>query len=314
MAGSANAARRIVSLLPAATEIVAALGAAGELVARSHECDFPAGIAALPAISAPRIDPARPSSALDADIRERLEAALSIYRIDADALRAARPDVIVTQTLCDVCAVSPADIEAALGEWTGAQPTLVALAPLRLADVREDIARVADALGRAEAGQSLAAQMQGQMDAIAARCAGAATRPTVATIEWLDPPMAGGNWMPELVAMAGGTNLFGAAGAHSPWLEPAELAAARADVALIVPCGFGIERTRAELAALAGTGWVQALPARTFLADGNRYFNRPGPRLVESLEILAEILHPEICDYGHRGDGWIAWQPTDGTT
>ncbi|MBI3507936.1 MAG: ABC transporter substrate-binding protein [Proteobacteria bacterium] len=313
MAGSTQAARRVVSLLPSATEIVAALGAGGELVARSHECDFPAAVADLPAISSPRIDSARPSAAIEADMRARLEAALSIYRIDADALRDLRPDLIVTQTLCAVCAVSPADVAAALAEWTGARPEILALAPTRLADVLDDIGRVATALGRKEAGASLAAQMRGQMEAIAERCAGANTRPRVATLEWLDPPMAGGNWMPELVTMAGGENLFGVAGEHSPWLDPEALVASAPDIVLVVPCGFGIARARKELAALAGKAWWQALGGRVVVADGNRYFNRPGPRLVESLEILAEILHPEICDFGHRDDGYVVLEPVQGT-
>lgn len=303
-----HAARRVVSLLPSASEIVAALGAAGTLVARSHECDFPAAVADLPAISSPRIDPARPSAAIETDVRACLEAALSIYRIDAGALRDAKPDLVVTQTLCEVCAVSPADVEAALTEWTGTKPEILALNPATIADILGDIERIATALGRSEAGASLAAQMRGQMDEIAARCAGANARPRVATLEWLDPPMAGGNWMPEMVMMAGGENLFGAAGAHSPWLDPDALVAAAPDIVLVVPCGFGIARTRKELDALSGKPWWQALGGKIFVADGNRYFNRPGPRLVESLEILAEILHPELCDFGHRSDGYIAWE------
>ncbi len=308
MTKPAQAMRRVVSLLPSATEIVAALGAAGELVARSHECDFPASVGDLPAISAPRIDPARPSAAIEGDVRACLEAALSIYRVDAAALRDVRPDLIVTQTLCEVCAVSPADVEAALAAWTGERPQILALNPATLGDVLDDIGRVAAALGRTDAGASLAAQMRGQMDEIATRCASTNARPSVATIEWLDPPMSGGNWMPELVAMAGGESLFGTAGAHSPWLDPDALVAAAPDVVLVVPCGFGIARTRAELAALADRPWWRALQGRICIADGNRYFNRPGPRLVESLEILAEILHPELCDYGHRDDGYVDFE------
>lgn len=312
MTRPSQAMRRVVSLLPSATEIVAALGAAGELVARSHECDFPAAARDLRAISAPRIDPARPSAAIEADVRACLEAALSIYRIDAMALREVRPDLVVTQTLCEVCAVSPADVEAALATWTGARPQILALNPATLADVLGDIGRVAVALDRAEAGASLAAQMSRQMDAIAARCAASNLRPRVATLEWLDPPMAGGNWMPELVAMAGGENLFGEAGGHSPWLDPEALAATAPDIVLVVPCGFDIARTRTELAAIADRPWWLALQGRIFIADGNRYFNRPGPRLVESLEILAEILHPELCDYGHRDDGYVAFERMHG--
>jgi iron complex transport system substrate-binding protein len=298
-------ARRVVSLLPAASEIVAALGAAGSLVARSHECDHPAGVADLPAITASRLAGERPSAAIERDVRARLEAGLSIYALDAVALRAARPDVIVTQTLCEVCALTPADLADALADWTGARPEIVALSPLRLDDVFGDIERIGAALGRVEAARSLAAQMRASMAEISARAAGR-TRPRVLTLEWLDPPMAGGNWMPELVAMAGGENLFGAAGAHSPWLDPAKLAACAPDIVLLVPCGFGIVRTLAELPALEAHGWWRDLRGRKFVADGGRYFNRPGPRLVESLEILAEILHPDAFDFGHRGDGFVA--------
>jgi len=299
------AARRVASLLPAASEIVAALGAAGDIVARSHECDHPAGIADLPAITASRLAGERPSAAIERDVRARLEAGLSIYALDAAALRAARPDLIVTQTLCDVCALTPADLSDALADWTGARPELLALAPLRLDDVFGDIERIGGALGRIEAARSLAAQMRASMAAIAARAAGLARR-RVLTLEWLDPPMAGGNWMPELVAMAGGDNLFGEAGAHSPWLDPAVLARCAPDVVLLVPCGFAIARTLAEIPALDAQAWWRALPGRKFVADGGRYFKRPGPRLVESLEILAEILHPDAFDFGHRGDGHVA--------
>lgn len=302
-----RAPMRVVSLLPSATEIIAALGAAGSLVARSHACDFPAGIKAVPAVTSPRIDPARPSAAINTEIRARIEAALSIYRLDADTIRTQAPDLIVTQTLCDVCAVTPADLEAALAQWTGATPRILALNPVSLADVFSDIERIADTLGRGEAGISLTAQMRAQMEEIARRCAGANTRPRVLTLEWLDPPMAGGNWMPELVAMAGGENVFGEAGKHSPWLEPDAIAGCGPDMVLVVPCGFGLARARTELDALAQSGWWRSLKGRVVVADGDSYFNRPGPRLVESLEILAEILHPELCDFGHRGDGYVVW-------
>ncbi len=294
-----------MSLLPAASEIVAALGAAGDLVARSHECDHPAGIVDLPTITASRLAGDRPSAAIERDVRARLEAELSIYALDAAALRAVRPDLIVTQTLCEVCALTPADLAEALADWTGAKPDLLALAPLCLADVLDDIERIGAALGRAEAARSLAAQMRASMAAVAARAAGRA-RPRVLTLEWLDPPMAGGNWMPELVAMAGGDNLFGTAGAHSPWLDPAAVADCAPDIVLLVPCGFGIARTLAELPPLEAHEWWRTLPGRKFVADGGQYFNRPGPRLVESLEILAEILHPDAFDFGHRGDGYVA--------
>jgi iron complex transport system substrate-binding protein len=287
---------RIVSLIASATEIVAALGARELLVGRSHECDFPPEVAALPALSRPRIAIDQPSGAIDDDIKALLEAALSIYEIDAERLRALAPDVVITQTLCRVCAVSLDDVTAALAAWTGARPQIVALAPLRLADVMADIARVGAAIGRVAAAAALIESMMGRIVAILQACAGL-KRPRVAALEWIDPLMAGGNWMPELIAAAGGVAALGEAGAHSPPIDLAALQAADPDDILVVPCGFTITRTRAELPALAATPEWRALRAvregRVYLLDGNALFNRPGPRLVESCEVLAEILHPE---------------------
>jgi len=287
---------RVVSLIASATEIVAAIGAADMLVGRSHECDFPPDVARLPALSRPRIATWRPSGAIDRDIKALLEAALSIYEIDAAALRALAPDVVITQTLCRVCAVSLDDVAAALAAWTGATPRIVALAPLRLADVVADFARVGAALGREKEAVAAAAAMAARIDAIA-RAADGLRRPRVAALEWIDPLMAGGNWMPELIAAAGGVAVFGEAGAHSPPIDLPALAAADPDVILVVPCGFTMARTHTELPALAGTPQWRALRAvrdgHVYLLDGNALFNRPGPRLAESCAVLAEIFHPE---------------------
>ncbi len=300
---------RVASLLASATEIVAALGAADLLVARSHECDFPPEIAHLPVVTAAQIDTNQPSGAIDREVKALLSRALSIYRVDGERLRALAPDLIVTQTQCEVCAVTPADVEAALAAWTGARPRLVSLAPDALAAIFADIERVAAALGRPQHGAALVEILRARMDAIATETARLTARPRVACVEWIDPLMAAGNWVPELVAMAGGDNLFGAAGRHSPWMSVEELAAADPDVILVLPCGFDIARTRRELPALtrrAEWGGLQAVrDRRIFLCDGNQYFNRPGPRVVESLEILAEILHPARFSFGHQGSGWI---------
>lgn len=304
---------RVVSLLASATEIICALDAQAMLVGRSHECDFPADIRGLPALSRPRLDPTRPSAAIDRDVRALLEQALSIYHIDAERLAASKPDVIVTQTQCEVCAVSLADVERALADWIGARPNLVALAPFALADVYTDIARIGEALGRRAAANALVSDMRTRMAAIAVT-ARDLPRPSVAAIEWIDPPMAAGNWMPELIAMAGGASLFGEPGRHSPWLDLDALAAADPDLVAILPCGFDIARTRTELPALERRPQWRGLRAvaegAVFLLDGNQYFNRPGPRLVESLEILAEILHPTRFRLGHEGRGWIRAQST----
>lgn len=306
---------RVVSLIASATEIVAALGARDLLVARSHECDFPADVAALPAVTRAKLDAARPSGSIDRQVKDLLEQALSVYRVDAERLRALSPDLIVTQTQCEVCAVSLSDVDAALADWTGARPHVVSLAPNALADVFDDIARVAAALGRAERGAALIAEMKRRMDAIAATAA-SRPRPRVAAIEWIEPLMAAGNWVPELIAMAGGENLFGEAGKHSPWMTWDELVRADPDIVVVMPCGFDIARSAAEMTALTRRrGWDALRAARdgaVYLVDGNQYFNRPGPRLVESLEILAEILHPEAFRFGHRGTGWVPLGPAAG--
>jgi iron complex transport system substrate-binding protein len=299
---------RIASLLASATEIVAALGARDLLVARSHECDFPTDVAALPAVTAPKLDTNLPSAAIDRAVKQLIEQALSVYRVDAERLRALKPDIIVTQTQCEVCAVSESDVTAALAAWTGTKPTIVSLRPDGLADVFTDIERVAAAIGRVEAGAALVGAMKRRMDAIAAPAAGL-KKPGVACIEWIEPLMAAGNWMPELVALAGAENLFGTAGQHSPWLTLDRLATADPDIIVVLPCGFDIARTRAELPALAAQADWQALRAvrggQVYLVDGNQYFNRPGPRLAESLEILAEILHPADFRFGPQGTGWV---------
>jgi iron complex transport system substrate-binding protein len=299
---------RIVSLLPSATEIVCALGFERDLVGRSHECDFPPSVEHLPALTEPKFRPKGTSAEIDRDVKKIVGEALAVYRVDTVKLRELKPDFIVTQSQCEVCAVSEADVEAAVAEWLGAKPRIVSLAPYALADLFADMQRVADALGAHQRGVDLVASLKGKMDAIAARAKTAASRPTLATIEWLEPLMAAGNWMPELIEMAGGTNLFGRAGEHSPWMKFDDLAANDPDAILVSPCGFAIARTMQETSSLTRTPRWNDLRAvrerRVFVADGNHHFNRPGPRIVESLEILAELLHPELFNFGHEGSGW----------
>lgn len=299
---------RIVSLLASATEIVCALGFRDALVARSHECDFPADVAHLPSVTETKIAHHRPSAVIDREVRTIVEQGLSVYRVDAERLRALKPDVIVTQTQCEVCAVSFKDLEEALADWTGIVPHVVPLAPYALADVWRDVTRVAEALSVPEKGRALVAGYEARIAAIAAKAQALDGRPRVACVEWIDPLMAAGNWMPELVELAGGRNLFGAPGVHSPWLEWDALRASDPDVILVLPCGFDIPRIRAEMPALTRLpGWLEMRAVKAgqvYLLDGNQYFNRSGPRLVESLEILAEILHPQAFDFGHRERGW----------
>ncbi|HYZ89505.1 MAG TPA: ABC transporter substrate-binding protein [Myxococcales bacterium] len=283
---------RIASLLPSATEMVCALGARAQLVGRSHECDFPEGIEEVPVLTSARIGALPSSEAIDRAVREVLADALSIYRIDLERLRAARPDVIVTQDLCDVCAVSLDDVRAALARLARQDIAIVNLRPMRLADIWDDVLRVADAIGRGDAGREIVASLRARVRAIARRAEAIARRPRVITIEWIAPVMIGGMWMPELVSLAGGTPLVTEPGQHAPTLDAARLAALDPEVVVVKPCGFSLSRTIEELDVLRGT-LPRSWSARIYLADGNAYFNRPGPRIVESLEILAACLHPE---------------------
>jgi iron complex transport system substrate-binding protein len=292
---------RIASLLPSATEMVCALGAETELVGVSHECDWPPGVSTRSILTSSKVITRGTSGAIDRDVRRILRAALAVYDIDLEALRRAAPNVIVTQDLCDVCAVSFEDVVLAAREIVP-DARIVNLHPTRLAEIWDDIAKVAAALGREAVAERVLRALQARVEAIRVRAAALATRPRVLTIEWIDPVMIGGTWMPELVALAGGEPLVTRAGDHAPTLSPTELASLdpAPDVVLIKPCGFKLERTLAErdtLHELLGTPGIAAWPATRrgalWVADGNAYFNRPGPRIVESLEILAACVHPE---------------------
>jgi len=300
---------RIVSLLPSATEIVCALGFTDQLVGRSHECDYPPAVTGLPILTSPKFSVEGTSAEVDERVKQILADALAVYRVDADELRRLEPDVIVTQSQCDVCAVSMRDVEDAVSRWVGGPaPAIVSLAPYCLRDILTDIERVAIALGKPDRAMEVVGRLSEKMSLIEQCASNASMRPTVACIEWIDPLMAAGNWMPELVAMAGGANLFGEAGLHSPWMKFEQIAAKDPDVMLVAPCGFNLERTAGEMPALIKEpGWSELKAVRSgrvYLADGNQYFNRPGPRILESLEILAEILHPELFRFGHEGPGW----------
>jgi iron complex transport system substrate-binding protein len=301
---------RIISLLPSATEIVCALGFEDQLVGRSHECDYPPAVVRLPPLTSPKFNPEGSSAEVDDRVKKVLADALSVYRVDAEKLRGLAPGVIVTQSQCDVCAVSLREVEAAVAQWVGgAPPKIVSLAPLGLSDIFADIERVAAALDVPDRGTQLVRRLRQRMAAIEDRARQAPARPGVACIEWIEPLMAAGNWMPDLVAMAGGRNHFGTAGEHSPWMRFEQLAVADPDVILIMPCGFNLKRTAAELPALTKRPQWARLQAvregRVYLADGNQFFNRSGPRIAESLEILAEILHPELFCFGHQTSAWL---------
>lgn len=304
---------RIVSLLPSATEIVCALGYEHALVGRSHECDFPRGIERLPVCTEAKVSGALTSEEIHARVGAILEHDLSVYRVDAALLREVAPTHIVTQIQCDVCAVSLRDVEAAIANWTGIDaPRIVPLNPGCLEDVFADLQRTAHALHDDAAGEALVSRMRESMRAIECIARDANDKPRVATIEWLAPLMTAGNWAPELVRLAGGIDLLGEEGKHSDWLRWEQLIAADPDLVVVFPCGFGLQEIHRDLHHLtSNAGWRSLRAVRNgdvFLIDGNQYLNRPGPRLVESLEILAEIFHPDRFDFGHEGKAWVQWK------
>lgn len=303
---------RVISLLSSATEIVCALGGEHLLVGRSHECDFPTSVLTLPQCSRPRIDVSGSSRDIDQRVRSAARQGLSLYDVDAELLRELAPDVILTQTQCEVCAVSLKDVEAAVCGMLGTPARLLSLHPNALADLWRDIRLVAAAIGFDCQGELLVAQLQERLARLHREVQRLNARPRVACLEWLDPLMAAGNWVPELVELAGGENLFGVAGQHSPWMDWDALISSQPDVIVALPCGWNIAKATEELRPLTSCpGWSD-LPAvltnRVYVADGNQYFNRPGPRLVESAEILAEIFHPGQFDFGHARAGWIRFQ------
>uniref|UniRef100_B8HWR4 ABC transporter, periplasmic solute-binding protein n=1 Tax=Cyanothece sp. (strain PCC 7425 / ATCC 29141) TaxID=395961 RepID=B8HWR4_CYAP4 len=301
--------RRIISLIPSATEIVAALGLTDCLVGRSHECDYPAVVTQLPVCTAPNLDPQGSSQEIHDRVTALLQNALSIYRVDLHQLEALQPTHILTQAQCEVCAVSLAQVEDAVRQLTQSQPQLISLQPATLDQVWEDIDRVARALG-VESQPTLQA-LQSRVNYCQRQTAALRERPTVACIEWTEPLMAAGNWVPQLVELAGGQDLLGTIGQHSVWSDWSTLLEANPEVIIFMPCGFDLEQTRqAAMALTQHPGWTSLQAAQTervYLTDGNQYFNRPGPRLVDSLEILAEILHPSQFRFGYEGGGWQRW-------
>jgi iron complex transport system substrate-binding protein len=313
---------RIISLLASATEMIAALGCLDQLVGRSHECDYPPEVLRLPLVSTVQIDTETSSAQIEAQIKQLTRQqqavqsnalkALSIYRINVELLQKLQPDIIFTQTQCEVCAVSEREVVAALQQLTGLQPRVISLAPYRLNDVWEDMVRVGQALGRQEQAEKLVFGYKNRLMELRNRTAilnEGQPRPRVAILEWLDPLMGAGNWTPELVTYAGGELTFGESGLHSPWLSWEELLKADPDVLILAPCGFSLERTMLDLPLLQHQPAWQSLQAvkqgRVYAIDGNYYLNRSGPRLVESAEILARVIWGERLGLAVDNQGWV---------
>lgn len=282
---------RVVSLVPAGTEIVCALGAGDRLVAVTHDCDHPEYVRALPRLTRTTIPEGASSAEIDALVRSAGERGESTFHLDGDALRAARPDIIVGQTICRVCAVTFEQLPASLP----VPPTVVPLDATSLEGVFADICRVGEALDLAERAVRVVEGLRARVE-IVSRAVEREPRPRVLCLEWADPLFQGGHWVPEQVHAAGGIDVLGVAGERSREVAWGEIAAADPDVLVVMLCGFGTERAVAEVATLAARPGWQDLSAvrsgRVYAADGSAYFSRPGPRVTDGIEILAGLLHP----------------------
>ena len=273
---------RIVTLLPAATEMVCALGLEECLVGRSHECDFPVWVEKLPTLTRARVDSSLSSVEIDEQVQRVLSAGGPLYEVKESALAALDPDVVVTQEACEVCAVSFEQVSGCV-ERAGLNSRVVSLGPERLEDVLTDVGTVAEACGVTPAGRELKASLEARLAALEAGWI--APKPRVGVVEWLDPPMLAGHWVPDVVEAAGGHSLGPAPGAVSPYLSWEELGSLAPDILVVSPCGFGLSRVEVEAAPCLSM--LQRLAPRVLLLDGNAYLNRPGPRLVDAAELLA---------------------------
>jgi iron complex transport system substrate-binding protein len=311
-AAMSTSPQRIVSMLASGTELVCALGLGDRLVGRSHECDHPAWVKRLPEVSHPTFDIGGSSRDIDERVRQRLRAGQPLYEVEEALLTELAPDVLITQTHCEVCAVSPADLVHNVSA-TLQRRQVVALSTGTLAAILQGFLDVASVLGKPAEGLALVEAISVRLAALAERTR-ALPHPTIVCLEWIEPAFAMGNWGPELVDLAGGTSLLGTVGAHStttPWSAVQE---ADPDVLVVAPCGFGLARAMQEMHLLAAQpGWDELKAVRNdrvFVADGNLYFNRSGPCMFETPQILAEIMHPRAFAPDHEGRVWQRWGKT----
>jgi iron complex transport system substrate-binding protein len=289
---------RICSLVPGATEVVAALGQAGQLVGISHECDFPASVRHATVLIEPLVAGDQISStAIDQQVKTLVASGQRLYRLNEEAFAEARPDVILTQDLCHVCAVTPDQLTRAVRSLPSL-PELLTLNPTTLEDILTDIERIGEAIGQPSEGRDLATSLRKRLAAVQQRSTRAPTRPRVLCLEWLSPLYIGGHWIPEMVDLAGGQDVLGQVRQPSHEATWEQVAAARPDIVILMPCGFSVDRTMRELASLCQVPgvWSRAIASwpKTFIVDAASYFSRPGPRLVDGVELLAALFSGTI--------------------
>ncbi len=299
---------RIVSLLASATEIVHALGMGPYQVGRSHECDFPPRVESLPVCTRPKFSVEGTSRDIDTAVKDVLREAVSVYEVLEEMLEQLQPTHIITQSQCEVCAVNLKDVQAAVSRRLTCNPEIVSLEPFFLRDVWTDIQTVAESLGAGTEGDGLVSELQSRIHSVSCSVEAIQNRPRVACVEWFEPLMLAGNWMPELVEIAGGVNLISKAGKHSGSIDWEQLVESNPDILVLLPCGWDLRKITEEVYWLTDRpGWNSLAAVQNghvYVTDGNQYFNRPGPRLAESAEILAQILHPEAFAPTFEGMAW----------
>ena len=302
--------KKIVTLIPSATEIVSFLGKKDFIVGKSHECDYPEDLNNIKKLTSPKINVEGTSGEIHKEITEILENSLSVYKVDVNELKKLNPDIVVTQAHCEVCAVSFSEVEEIVTNHLDKKTKIISLQPNTLDDVFEDIKRVAKGLNIDEIKtKNLIKPLEERLKNIQVKSS-EKKKKKIACIEWIDPLMAAGNWIPEMVKISGGEDIFGKSGKDSHWIKFDEVKKYNPEIIIFLPCGYDIEKTKNEVENLFNqqNKW-NALNAfmnkEIYIVDGNQFFNRPGPRLLESLEIFAEIIHPGLFNFNHNEDGWI---------
>lgn len=301
---------RLVSLLPSATEILVKLGLEKNLVGVSHECDYPDTVKSLPRLTSTRVNPSLDSSSIHKSVLEVMKNAVSVYDLDVELLKALKPDFIVTQDLCDVCAVSFSQVEDACRELLGAK--IISLRPKKLGDIWNDVLNTAETLGVKQNGQEFLKEVNQRIQALCDRLADRGKhKPKVLTIEWIDPIYVGGMWLPEMIDIAGGEVCIAESGQPAPVVDREALTKINPDVVIVKPCGYKLDQTLKEMDLLKKQIPDWQPETRIYLVDGNSYFNRPGPRILDSLEILAHCTHPDLFpEFGEQyAEGLIHLEP-----
>ena len=306
-----NLQGKIVTLIPSATEIVSFLGQKDSIVGCSHECDYPKDLNKVIKLTSPKINVDGTSSEINKEIKSLLKNSLSVYKVDVEKLKNLDPDFIVTQAHCEVCAVSFAEVKNLVSKYLGTKSKIISLEPNTLDDVFNDIRRVATTLNvDNKTSSKLIGNLELRLKDIKHLAFIQKRKPSVICIEWIDPLMVAGNWIPEMVEIAGGNEVLGRSGNNSHWIKFNEIKDYDPEIIIFLPCGFDIKKTKKELTSyLKKNNKWSLLKAfkndKLFIVDGNQFFNRPGPRLIESTEILAEIIHPSVFNFKHKQTGWI---------